>query len=184
MFVTGNIHKFAEARRILKPCKIRLGHLKQSYPEIRSDEVEEIALEAARSLFKKIKKPLIVEDSGIFIPSLNNFPGAYSAWVFKKMGNRGILKLLENSKDRSAYFKSCIAFSNGKTEKIFCGEVRGTISKRETGDKGFGYDPIFVPENETQTFAESEMLKNRLSHRSNAFTAFAKWYSNYSKPEK
>ncbi len=164
---------------ILKPYKIGLRHLKQSYPEIRSDEVEEIAREAAKSLFKKIKKPLIVEDSGLFIPSLNNFPGAYSAWVQKKIGNGGILKLLENSKDRSAYFKSCIAFSNGKTEKIFCGEVRGTISEKERGNKGFGYDPIFVPENETQTFAESEMLKNRLSHRSNAFTAFVMWYSNH-----
>lgn len=141
--------------------------------------MREVAEESAKSLFRKIRKPLVVEDSGLFIPPLNGFPGAYSAWAQKKIGNTGILKLLAGFADRSAYFRSCIAYADRKGLRKFCGEVRGTICGVERGSGGFGYDPIFVPEGETQTFAENETLKNRLSHRSNAFTAFARWYTNY-----
>lgn len=138
-------------------------------------------MNSAEALFKKMKKPLIVEDSGLFIQSLNGFPGAYSAWVQKKIGNSGILKLLAGSPDRSAYFKSCVAYADRRGVRKFCGEVRGSICGMERGKGGFGYDPIFVPEGWTKTFAESETLKNRLSHRTNAFTAFARWYTTYTK---
>lgn len=179
IFVTSNPHKFREAQEILKPYKIRLERLAQSYPEIRAEDVGEVARESAESLFARLKRPLITEDSGLFIPSLNNFPGVYSAWVQKKLGNKGILKLMEGETKREAFFKSCIAYADAKITKIFCGEVHGAISWREAGSQGFGYDPIFIPKNEKITFAESETLKKGLSHRSNAFTAFAKWYSNY-----
>lgn len=179
MFVTTNFHKFREAGQILAPYKIKLEHLNQPYPEIRAEDVEEVALEGAKLVFGKIGKPLIVEDSGLFIPALNDFPGAYSAWVRKKIGNRGILKLLEGETKREAYFKSCIAYADSEITRTFCGTVYGAISKREAGNKGFGYDPIFIPEGESQTFAENETLKNRISHRFNAFTDFAKWYSTY-----
>ncbi len=179
MFVTGNPHKFAEAQEILKPWKIRLAHRKESYPEIRSENVEEVALEGAKLVFQKIGKPLIVEDSGLFIPALNDFPGAYSAWARKKIGNTGILKLLGGETRREACFRSCIAYADSEITKTFCGTVCGKIPEREAGSKGFGYDPIFIPEGESQTFAENETLKNRISHRSNAFTDFAKWYSTY-----
>ncbi len=179
LFITSNAHKFQEAREILKPYEIKLEHFNAVYPEIRADDVEEVAKEAAQSLFEKTGKPLMVEDSGLFIDSLNGFPGAYSAWIFGKIGNAGILKLLGEEKERRAYFKSCVAYADSKMQETFCGTVRGTISKREIGSGGFGYDPIFVPEGENRTFAENETLKNKISHRSNAFTDFAKWYSSY-----
>lgn len=179
LFATSNAHKFAEAQAILKPWKIQLGHLEQPYPEIRSENVEEVALEGAKLVFQKTGKPLIVEDSGLFVPALGDFPGAYSAWVFKKIGNRGILKLLGGETKREARFKSCVAYADSEIAKTFCGTVYGAISQREKGSRGFGYDPIFIPGGESQTFAENETLKNRISHRFNAFTDFAKWYSTY-----
>lgn len=179
LFVTTNTHKFREAQEILKPYKIQLEHVAQSYPEIRAEEVEEVAFESAQSLFKKIKKPLIVEDSGLFILSLNGFPATYSAWVQKKIGNKGILKLMQGEKRREAYFKSSVAYADANIVKTFSAKVDGTISEKESGEKGFGYDPIFIPKGEKLTFAENEMIKNRLSHRFNAFTVFAKWYSTY-----
>ncbi len=184
MFVTSNAHKFAEAQKILRLYKIQLEHLLYAYEEIRADDIKQIAIESAKTLFRKIKKPLVVEDSGLFILSLNGFPGVYSAWVQKKLGNNGILKLLSGTKNRGAYFKSCIAYIDSKNQKVFCGEVHGIISKRKKGNNGFDYDPIFIPNNiqlnsKYLTFAESETLKNSISHRFNAFTELAKWYSVY-----
>jgi len=182
LFATGNAHKFEEASGMLKPYGIELERLNLSRPEIRAEDVEEVAFASAESIFAEVKKPLIVEDSGLFIPSLNNFPGAYSAWVQKKLGNPGILKLMAGSRNRSAYFKACIAYVDENGARTFCGDVHGTISGRECGSSGFGYDPIFVPKDgnpELLTFAENETLKNRISHRFNAFTAFARWYSTY-----
>ncbi|MDD5337433.1 MAG: XTP/dITP diphosphatase [Candidatus ainarchaeum sp.] len=179
LFATGNAHKFAEASAMLRPHGIGLQRLDSKRGEIRAEDVEQVALASAKSLFAEVKKPLIVEDSGLFIPSLNDFPGAYSAWVQKKLGNKGILKLMKNAADRSAYFKACVAYADKKGARTFCGEVHGSICESERGSAGFGYDPIFVPAGETQTFAENETLKNRISHRFNAFTAFARWYSNY-----
>lgn len=176
LFVTSNINKFAEAKRILSKFNINLIHYNFSYNEIRSEYLEEIAKDAAKKLFKVIRKELIVEDSGLFIDSLNGFPGTYSAWVFKKIGNEGILKLMKNLKNREASFKSCIAFASDKCIKTFIGEVRGKISLKIRGNQGFGFDPIFIPKNYKKTFAENENLKNKISHRTNALLKFANWY--------
>lgn len=201
LFVTSNVHKFHEAEMILKPYKIRLEHCKYSYPEIRSESVENVALESARAIFEKMKKPLIVEDSGLFISALHNFPGTYSAWVYKKIGNNGIVKLMEGRKNRKAYFLSCIAYADSKTTKTFLGRVDGTIHQGKrmsifgytffdkskpcfTKSSGFGYDPIFIPKGKKQTFAENETLKNKISHRFNAFTIFAKWYNKSTRNQK
>ena len=137
--------------------------------------MEEIALATAKEAFAEIGRPIIVEDGGLFIPSLNGFPGAYSAWAMKKIGNGGVLKLVAG-KDRKACFKACVAYCDENGARAFCGEAHGEIAGNERGKTGFGYDPIFIPTGEKQTFAESETIKNRVSHRFNAFTAFAKWY--------
>ncbi len=181
LFATGNAHKFREAQEILKPYGIMLEQIRPDHPEIRADDVEEVALDSAKNIHARVKKPLIVDDSGLFIHALGNFPGAYSEWVQKKLGNKGILKLMEGQADRTAHFKACVAYCDGKVLKSFCGRVNGTIAERESGNGGFGYDPIFVPENEKETFAENETLKNRISHRFNAFTDFAKWYTSYTR---
>ncbi|MEW6528987.1 MAG: XTP/dITP diphosphatase [Candidatus Micrarchaeota archaeon] len=180
LFVTSNAHKFTEAREILRSYKIRLKHLSLAYEETRAHDTKDVAVKSAKVLFEKIKKPLICEDSGLFIQALNGFPGTYSAWVYKKIGNDGILRLLAKHKNRKAYFKSSVAYTDSKTQKVFCGEVHGIISKCERGKGSFGYDPIFIPISlsnlQRQTFAENEMLKNTISHRFNAFIKLAKWY--------
>lgn len=83
---------------------------------------------------------------------------------------------MKNSKDRSARFRTIIAFTDGKKEMIFEGIVNGKISKEKKGNKGFGYDPVFIPENETRTFAEMEPEeKNKFSHRAKAVRDFIYW---------
>jgi len=174
-FATSNKHKFKEAKEILAGRGISVKHFLFKHNEIRSDSIEEVALESVKAAYKKLKKPVFVEDTGLFVKSLGGFPGTYSGWVFGKIGAKGILKLMQGEKIRNAEFKTCIAFTNGKRVKTFTGTVKGTISKRMKGKKGFGYDPVFIPRGEKKTFAESIVLKNKLSHRYKSLLKFSKY---------
>ncbi|MEM2963385.1 MAG: XTP/dITP diphosphatase [Candidatus Anstonellales archaeon] len=165
LFVTSNAGKFIEAKKILKERGINIAHKHDLIQEVRAEDCAVVAKEAARYAYEKYRKPLFVEDSGIFIKSLEGFPGAYSAYVYRKIGLDGILKLLENKKDRSAEFVSCIGYADKDIIKIFSGKCVGNIAKRISGSEGFGYDPIFIPKGKKSTFGEDKNLKDVISHR-------------------
>ncbi len=179
-FATSNKNKFSEAKELLQ--NINLSHFPFSHNEIRSDSLEEIAIEATESAYKKLKKPVFTEDAGLFIDALDGFPGPYSAWVMKKIGNNGILKLLQNETNRQASFKCAIAYKDKNIIKVFLGEIKGKISKNIEGKDGFGYDPIFIPEGHNQTFAQNITLKKQLSHRYKALSVFERYIFEYYKP--
>ena len=177
-FVSTNQNKFFEVQLILSTQNVSVEFAKISLVEIQSYSLEEIAREKAKTAFAEVGRQVIVEDDGLFIDSLGGFPGPYSSFVFRTIGNDGILKLLTGSANRSAYFRSLIAFYNGITLSIFEGRVDGRISKRVTEGGGWGYDPIFVPDGTDLTFAELKKSKNEYSHRRRALEKFAKWYLN------
>ena len=171
-FVSSNKHKYLEAKTILDSFGIRLGFLKSSLEEIQSDSIKKIAIKKAADAFSKCDKPLIVEDDGLFVNSLDGFPGPYSSFVFQTIGNQGILNLLGTK--RGAKFVSLITYCDKETIKSFEGRIDGSISEKPKGE-GWGYDPIFIPKNSTKTFAETKN-KNELSHRYKALKKFASWY--------
>jgi len=180
LFITSNEGKFREAKEVAKKFSIELKWLKMEYEEFQGNSLEEIALKSARELSKEIKEPFFIEDSGLFIESLNGFPGPYSSYVFKTIGNKGILKLMEGVQNRKAYFKAVIAFFDGKEIKIFDGIVYGEISTEIRGDKGFGFDPIFLYGD--KTFAEMGEEKNSVSHRRKALEKFFSYLKSTSEP--
>ena len=175
-FVTGNIHKVNELQEMV-PKDIEVEHIDYDYIEIQADELEDVASFGAKISSEHLKKAVIVEDSGIFIDSLNGFPGPYSSYVFKKIGNEGILKLMAGVDDRKATFKSIIGFYNPKIQKepiLFSGSVVGKISEEIKGKNGFGYDPIFCLNK--KTFGEISLKeKNKLSHRKKSFEKLLNW---------
>jgi XTP/dITP diphosphohydrolase len=174
-FASTNQNKFFEVQSILLTRNIIIDFSKIHLVEIQSDSLEEIAREKAKTAFAKVGRQVIVEDDGLFIDSLSGFPGQYSSFVFRTIGNGGILKLLAGSTKRSAYFSSLIAFYNGISLSISEGRVDGRISDRIT-EGGWGYDPIFVPDGTDLTFAELKKSKNEYSHRKRALEKFAQWY--------
>lgn len=180
-FATNNINKFNEARRVLAEYKIAVGMLRVKTFEIQSESLEEIAKTSAIDVFKKSNLPVITEDAGLFIEVLNGFPGPYAAYVYKAIGNKGILKLMENVENRKAKFQSVIAYCASEWESPLCfmGEVSGIITREERrGNEGFGFDPIFEPlSGGGKTFAEMTVEeKNKFSHRACALRKFAEWY--------
>lgn len=171
-FITSNQGKLLEVREKLSAVDVEVVQRNIGYPEIQADNLEDVARFGVEYIQKKISQPFILEDAGLFIECLNGFPGVYSSYVFYTIGLKGILKLLEgfdNSK-RKACFRSVVAYKKpDKKPELFIGECHGRIATRELGDHGFGYDPIFIPDGETRTFAQMDVReKNRFSHRGNS----------------
>jgi XTP/dITP diphosphohydrolase len=179
IFITTNTHKVTEITDMAKALsnEITIEQLDYDYPELQLDEIEAVARESANYVREQtgLKEPFFLEDSGLIIPALNGFPGPFSAFVFRTIGNEGILKLMadKNGEERTATFKTVVAFCESpKSEPVlFVGTVAGRIAEEIRGSSGFGYDPIF--EVEGRTFGEqSTEEKNNVSHRSRAFKEF------------
>ncbi len=175
--VTGNEGKLREFRVLAAEYGVEVYQIRALKPEIQADDVRVIAVASAASLMQHIREPFIVEDAGLFITALNGFPGPYSAYVLKTIGVDGILKLMEGVRDRSARFIAAIAYADREAGiKVFTGEVKGSIAEEARGTSGFGFDPIFVPEGWSRTFAEvGPEEKSRVSHRGRAFRALMEW---------
>ena len=173
-FASSNHNKFLEVEKILNEFEINVGFYKYSLQEIQSNSLEKIASRKIDDAFTKCKKPVIIEDDGLYINSLKGFPGPYSSYVFETIGNNGIIELLNTKRDASFY--SIIAYCDSNKKKLFKGKIDGKISKKIKGH-GWGYDPIFIPTGKTQTFAEIKD-KNKISHRFKALKKFANWFRN------
>ncbi len=174
-FVTSNPGKVKEARKYFEPLGVEVYQLRVEYPEIQADTLEEVAEYGVKWLAERIGEPFFLDDSGLFVEALRGFPGVYSAYVYKTLGYRGILKLLEGETNRRAYFKSVIAYWDGELH-IFTGRVDGEITTEPRGSGGFGFDPVFKPDGFAKTFAEmTTEEKNEISHRGRALRAFAEW---------
>ncbi len=170
-FITSNKGKYKEAANKLIEADFKVIQKNLGYPEVQANSLEDVVNFGVSYILERFHKPFIIEDAGIFIKNLNDFPGVYSADVFYKIGCKGILKLLDGiKKDRGACFKSVIAYVNSdKQIHVFAGECFGHIGFEEVGDNGFGYDPVFIPNGENKTFAEMTVdEKNRFSHRGNS----------------
>jgi len=170
IFASSNTHKYEEAEKILAEFEIKLGFFQTELVEIQDDSLSKIALQKVENAYEKCKRPVIVEDDGLFIDSLSGFPGPYSSYIFNTIGNNGILKLIGDNRD--AQFVAIIAFCDSSNEPtLFESSVAGTISK-SIQDGGWGYDPIFIPEKQIKTYAELTN-KNKLSHRYESLKKFA-----------
>jgi len=117
LFASSNIHKYEEAKKILDKFGIKLEFFQTDLMEIQSDSLSEIALKKVLDAYDKCNKPVIVEDDGLFIDSLSGFPGPFSSYVFKTIGNNGILKLIGSN--RSAQFRAVIAFCDSNKKPVF-----------------------------------------------------------------
>ena len=173
-FVTSNKGKYAEAQAIF-------GDLMQKdigYIEIQADTLEEVALYGMLEVAARLQGPVMLEDAGLFVEALQGFPGVYSAYVQKTIGNAGILRLMQGIEKRNAYFKSVVAYLEPGMEPVmFSGEVHGQIGFEPRGQKGFGYDPIFYV-GETSLGEMEIEEKNQISHRAGSMLSLKKWLNS------
>ena len=171
-FVTSNEHKYMEINEFLKKHGSSCEWIRMKYEEIQEDTTEAVSLASAKYLIGKVGQPFFLEDTGLYIASLGGFPGPYSSYVQKTIGNSGILKIMEG-KERYAEFRTVISFVRDDQIMQFTGILKGNISETERGKSGFGFDPIFIPEGTERSLAEMNISeKNEHSHRINALKLF------------
>lgn len=164
-FVTGNKSKVVEFESILG---FPLSVTDVDLDEIQELDIEKVARHKVLQAYNLVKKPVIVDDVSFQVKAWNNFPGPLIKWVLKSSDGSAemLLKMLQTEKDRSVVAKLAIGFHDGKNAHIFFGEKEGTIAKEMRGSNGFGWDTIFIPEGQTQTYAEMPLEeKNKISHR-------------------
>ncbi len=173
IFATSNRHKVEEAKYVLSSYKLNVIPKPVKGLEVQNDDVGEVARFAASNI-KESSNPIFVEDTGLYVYTLRGFPGAFSAYVFRTIGNEGLLRLVE--KDRSAYFESAVALKLGRHLEVFKGRLHGKIAYAARGSNGFGFDPIFIPDGESKTLGEMTLEeKCIISHRSKALRMMAEW---------
>ena len=136
-------------------------------------------MEKAKWAFDKVKKPLIVDDTGVYFDAYSNFPGVFTKFIIKLLGFEGIFKLLEG-KSRRAYFKCTIAYIDGNLHKplFFEGICEGKIAKKasKSPDSNFEFNRIFIPKGENKTFSEMTIdERKKYSHRVKALKKFLEW---------
>jgi len=174
-FVSSNTHKFTEAQRILSNLGLEISLFKTTLEEIQSNSLGEIAKRKVLDAYSKVQKPVIIEDDGLFIDSLDGFPGPYSSYAYDTIGNKGIMNLLEKIESRNAKFVAIIAYCNGVDDvQLFESSIPGKISL-SIEEGGWGYDPIFIPDGESKTYANVSD-KDKFSHRSASLKKFSDWF--------
>jgi XTP/dITP diphosphohydrolase len=175
-FVTTNPGKFREAREILRPYGVRLTWVRRPLTEPQSDDLVEVARSKSLAV-RGLRGYVLVEDSGLFVRSLQGFPGVYSAHFLKIWGFPPLFELLRR-RPRAAVFRSVAVLRQGRTCRTFVGEVQGKVARRASGDHGFGYDPVFVPRGYRSTFGQlPTIVKNAISHRARAMAQVGEFLS-------
>lgn len=181
-FITGNAHKFNEVMNIfeIKNVKYQLKQLNLNPIEIQAENIKEVAKYKLNSVRNQVEGSCFIEDAGFFVDTpLHGFPGVYSSYIFKTIGNEGILKLIDDVENSKAHFSAIIALYFDPLEKIFLfeGIVEGKVSRQIRGSEGFGFDPIFIPNIiPKKTFAElTTTQKNEISHRGKALEKLIKF---------
>lgn len=178
VFATNNENKLKEIRHILGDSFTLLSlvdlKINEDIPETQPT-LEGNAMQKARYIFNMVNMNVFADDTGLEIESLDDLPGVSSARFAGEAKNSDeniekVLSMMGSAENRNARFRSVIALIFEGKEYLFEGIVNGHILSEKKGKEGFGYDPVFVPEGETRTFAEMPLdEKNLISHRARAF---------------
>ncbi|MEI6795703.1 MAG: RdgB/HAM1 family non-canonical purine NTP pyrophosphatase [Methanomassiliicoccales archaeon] len=167
--LTGNKGKLQEFRHELASIGVEVSQLTAEIEEIQADTLQEVVRHCLHQADAQRLGDVVLDDSGLFVETLNGFPGVYSAYAQKTLGCEGLLRLLDGRADRNARFDSCIGASIDGVHIVVTGTIHGTIATAMKGEGGFGFDPVFIPEEKNITFAQMEMgEKNAISHRGRA----------------
>lgn len=190
VFATNNAHKLHEIRAILKDRAEVLSladiNCDVDIPET-ADTFEGNALIKARYVYEHYGMDCFADDSGLEVDALGGAPGVHTARYASDSHDtqaniRKLLHEMEGRQQRTARFRTAIALIQGGEEHIFHGKVEGEISTQPLGENGFGYDPVFIPENTGKTFAQlGEDFKNSISHRARAVAKLMEFLDGHTK---
>ena len=183
VFATNNAHKLSEVKAVLgdgyELVTLREVGITEDIPET-GETLDENASIKARYVYERTGLDCFADDTGLEVVALNGAPGVRSARYATDghdfaANNRKLLRELEGKDNRRARFRTVISLIQGGVERQVEGTVEGIIATEESGNEGFGYDPLFIPDGHTRTFADmSAEEKNAISHRARAVANLVK----------
>lgn len=175
-FLTKNDGKFRELNALIDPSKYLLVPDKTEINELQTEKMDILIRDKVLRAFEIIRRPLIVDHTGLEFDLMNGFPAGLTSVFFDKLGVDGIAKLIGRSPEPKVTAVTLIGYCDGRTIHSFEGRLRGTIAERPRGSEGFQWDTVFIPEGYDKTFAElGNARKNEISMRRLAFDAFNKF---------
>jgi non-canonical purine NTP pyrophosphatase (RdgB/HAM1 family) len=167
VLVTGNPGKVAEARRLAGPG---LDAVELDLPEIQSLDLLEVLRHKGEEAWRRLGRPLVVEEAGLDLPALGGFPGPLVKWMLEAAGAEGLARTALALGDPRALARAALYYRDSGRTLIAEGTAAGTLVLPARGGHGFGWDPVFVPEGSDRTFGElSDAEKDLLGHRGRAW---------------
>ncbi len=167
VLVTGNRGKIAEARLALG---WEVEAVEVDLPEIQALDLLEVLQQKAEVAWEIVQRPLVVEEAGLELLSLNGFPGPLVKWMLEAVGAEGIAKTAQALGDPRAIARCALLYRDLERSVVAEGDTLGSLVLPGRGEHGFGWDPVFLPDGETRTFAELEgKEKSAVSHRGKAW---------------
>lgn len=178
-YVTGNKAKLLSAKQMLEPLGFEIDNVKMETTEIQADTVEEVAKYSAKEASEKLKTSVLKNDTGLFVEALGGFPGPYTHYADEKIGENGLLKLLENETNRNACFIEAFAYCEyGKEPVVFTSITKGKIAKEKSGEYGWTWDFIFIPDGYDKTFANYNDDERFYAWNTDAYRKLAEYLKN------
>lgn len=167
VLVTGNRGKIEEARLALGR---EIESVEVDLPEIQGLDLLEVLQEKAEAAWSALHRPLVVEDAGLELLALNGFPGPLVKWMLEAVGAEGIARTAHALGDSRAIARCALLYRDAERSVVAEGNTPGTLVLPGRGGHGFGWDPVFLPDGESRTFAELEgREKDAFSHRGKAW---------------
>ncbi len=169
VLVSGNRGKIAEARRL---TGLDLEAVELDLPEIQSLDLLEVLAAKGEEAWRRLGRPLVVEEAGLGLAAMNGFPGPLVKWMLEAVGAEGLARTALALENTDATATCALLYRDAHRTLVAEGKTAGTLLLPPRGPHGFGWDPVFLPEGETRTFGElTGAEKDSVSHRGRAWRA-------------
>ena len=176
-FVTKNPHKVKEVKTILGDINVSIMHAQLIINEIQTENIKDIVRDKIIKAFNEIGRPVFIEHTGLYIDSLQGFPGGLTQVFWDKLQADKFSSIFGGLENTKLTAKTAIGFCDAKKIHFFEGDIEGNIAPEPRGDRAFQWDCVFVPKGYDLTFAELGEKKNEISMRKIAFDKFRKFLS-------
>lgn len=171
-FITKNDHKVKEVNQIFDGIGVEVIASKHEINEIQTEDVNSLVRDKLLKAFKIVGRPVFVEHTGLYISSLNEFPGGLTQIFWDKLKADKFSSLLGKGENTKVVAKTIIGYCDSMKIHLFEGSINGNITSEPAGNRDFQWDCVFVPDGESETFSEMGPRKNEISMRKIAFDKF------------